>query len=787
MLKNFFLATFRNLRKNILYTVINISGLAIGITSSILILLWVHDESTYDRFVPKSDRLYQLWINASFDGKVNSWRSVPLPTYEAMKTAHSSIVNSTVAGWGDNRLLTVGDTRIIQPGYYVGHEFLEMFEYELIEGDEKALKDPRSIVITEKLAKILFGEEEAMGKFVKFEDQYSLQVTGILKDIPGNSSFEFEYLAPWHFREEIQEWVRRNKTNWGNNSFQVYVELHDPSKELEVESAIAPLISEKDPDDFPRNLFLHPMERWRLHSEFENGKEKGGRAEYVQLFTLIALFILIIACINFMNLATARSEKRAREVGIRKSLGSTRTHLIFQFLGESLVISLISFVLAIIAAEIVLPFYNVLVDKELYLDFQSPVFWVFALTMILGTGLISGSYPALYLSKFDPVITLKGTVKVGKAASLPRKILVILQFGFSILLMVSTTVIYQQISLVQDRSLGYDQERLISIELNDEIEEKYRLIKADLERTSAVHSVTKSNSMITSINSNNFLGWPGKPEDQRVMFTTVAGDYDWAKTMGVDILMGREFSDEFGNDTSSIVINKAALDLMQLPEPIIGTTLDLWDSKRKLIGVVDNVLMGSPYREIKPMFMILDDWGGFVSIRLSKSGSLQDNLDQVEAVFTKHNPAYPFEFKFADVEFQKKFTTIDLTQRLAALFALLAIFITGLGLFGLASFMAEQRTKEIGIRKVLGASVASLVVLISRDFTRLVMLSFIIVVPVSWFLLDQYLEKYPIRVDIQWWIFPLVGLVALGFAIAIVSNQAGRAARVNPVKSLRQE
>ena len=788
MLKNFFLATLRNLRKNVLYTFINISGLAIGIACSILILLWVHDESTYDNFVPKSERLYQVWVNATFDGKVNSWMSVPLPSYEALKTANSAIVNTTVAGWGADRLLTFGEKRIIQQGYYVGEEFLDMFEYEVVAGDrDTALDEINSIAITQKLAATLFGDEDAMGKIIKVSNQYSMKVTAILKDLPGNSSFEFEFLMPWTHRRKNNSWVERNHTNWGNYSFQVYVELDDPSKELPVEAAIAPMLSENGEDDLPRAFFLHPMTRWRLHSQFEDGKEAGGRAEYVQLFSFIAIFILIIACINFMNLATARSEKRAKEVGIRKSLGSTRINLILQFLGESIVISAISFTLALILAGVALPFYNDMVDKQLVIDFQSGIFWTFASVLVFGTGIVSGSYPALFLSSFNPVITLKGTVKVGKGASLPRKVLVIFQFAISILLMVATIVIYQQISLVKSRELGYDQERLISVQLNDELTDKYEVIKNELEATSAVVSVTKSNSQITQVNSNNFLSWPGKPEDLKVMFVTIAGHYDWARTMGVKVLEGRDFSKEFGTDTSAIVVNKAAIELMNLPEPVIGTNLDLWGDKRKLIGVVDNVLMGSPYEEVRPMFLFLDHWGGYISLRISKEGELKDNLAAIESVFTRHNPAYPFEYKFADVEFQRKFNLINLTQKLATLFALLAVFITGLGLFGLASFMAEQRTKEIGIRKVLGATVSSLILLISKDFTKLVALSFVIIAPLAWYALDNYLEKYTIRVDVNWWIFPFVGFVALGFALLIVSNQAGRAARANPVKSLRQE
>jgi len=486
-------------------------------------------------------------------------------------------------------------------------------------------------------------------------------------------------------------------------------------------------------------------------------------------------------------LSTARSEKRAREVGIRKSLGSNKTQLIFQFIGESLFISLLAYGIAVILAEALLPFYNDLVDKKLIIDYTSLNFWAFSIAVVFFTGIVSGSYPAFYLSAFSPVRTLKGNLKSGKNATLPRKVLVVLQFGFAILLMISTVVIYQQIELVKDRDLGYKQENLIAIGSNDELDANFQTIKQELLNTGAVAAMTQSNSSITSISSNNFLGWPGKPESQKVMFTTIVTEYDYAKTMGIKVLHGRDFSKEFQSDSSSIVINKAALDLMGLEDPI-GIPLDLWGDKRKLIGVIDDVLMGSPYRKVKPMFMIMDKWGpGVVTVRLAKTNDLKASLATVKSIFEKHNPAYPFDYTFADEAFQRKFTTINLTHKIATIFSVLSIFITGLGLFGLASFTAEQRIKEIGIRKVLGATVTNLMGLISKDFALLVVVAFFIAAPLAWYLLNQYLERYPIHIDIQWWIFPLTGLVALVFALGIVMNQARSAALANPAKSLRSE
>jgi ABC-type antimicrobial peptide transport system permease subunit len=731
-------------------------------------------------------------VNASFDGRINSWRSVPLPTYEGLKPEHANIANTVVTDWGGSHLFATGESdkdqvRVRKQAFYASEEFLTMFEYPLLKGNAaQLLKEPYTVVITESMAKALFGDEDPMGKMVRLDNLNDLKVTGVLKDVPKNSSFVFDALLPWKLNETNQ-WVKNNKDNWGNYSFQVFLETTGPEAKAEVEKKIGDLLTRHGETDIPHTLFLHPMPDWRLYSNFENGKSSGGMIEYVQMFTVIAIFILVIACINFMNLSTARSERRAREVGIRKSVGSGRTEIMFQFIGESLFISLLAFAIAVVFAQLLLPFYNDLVQKQLHVGYDTPTFWIFAVTLILFTGVVSGSYPAFYLSSFQPVKVLKGKVQVGKSASLPRKVLVTSQFGFSILLIIGTLVIYQQIQLVKNRDLGYAQENLIAVEYTREIGQNYKALKAELLSSGVVSAVTQSNSAITQINSNNFVGWPGKPENLRVIFTTIATEYDYAKTMGIKVLEGRDFSEDFKSDTAAIVVNKAALDMMGLKDPI-GTKLDLWGGKRELIGVVDNVLMGSPYTPVSPMFMILDpEWVNVLSLRLEKTNDVKASLKKVEAIFKKYNPAYPFEYQFADVEFAKKFETINMTSSLANLFAALAIVITGLGLFGLAAFTAEQRTKEIGIRKVLGASVTGLVALISRDFSRLVIIAFLISAPISWWLLDRFLQRYTLRITIPWWVFPLTGVIALAFALVIVSTQALRAAHSNPVKSLRNE
>ncbi|NJN28739.1 MAG: FtsX-like permease family protein [Cyclobacteriaceae bacterium] len=609
---------------------------------------------------------------------------------------------------------------------------------------------------------------------------------GLLKDIPKHSSFEFEFLLPWNYRRQISPWVLENESNWGNYSFQVYVELDDPLKKNEVDDNIKDLLKNHGEDEIESEMFLYPLERWRLYSNFENGIEKGGMSNFVQLFSLIAIFIIVIACINFMNLSTARSERRAKEVGIRKTVGSSRGSLVLQFIAESILISFLAYIIAVLMAEALLPLYNNLVEKSLFIDYRSLEFWIFSITMILITGLISGSYPAFYLSSFEPIIVLKGKSQVGKNANMPRKILVTLQFSFSIFLIIGTLVIYDQIQLVKNRQLGYEQSNLIFVDLNEELDRNYQVIKNELLQSGVVEATTVSNSPITNINSNNFLGWPGKPEDMRVLFTTITCQYDYTKTMGIKVMEGRDFSEDFVSDSTAIIVNRAAMKIMQLENPI-GTELDLWDKKRTLIGIVDDVMMGSPYQEVKPMLMIMDDWDGIMTIRMAKTDDLQASLKTIEGIFNKYNSAYPFDYKFADVEFQKKFSTINMTSRLSGIFAILTIFITGLGLLGLAAYTTEQRTKEIGVRKVMGATVLNIVTLISKDFSRLVILAFLISSPIAWYLLNWYLDRYPIRVDIGIWVFLVTGIFALAFALSIVLTQALRAAYANPVNSLRNE
>ena len=788
MFRNYLKIALRNLLKNPAYSFINIAGLSIGLACSILILLWVSHELSYDKFHSNGEQIHQLYVNAQYDGKINSFNSVPLPSKEAVLAEDSRVKNTAIGGWGTLHLLAVGEKRINNIGQIVSEEFLDIFHFPMTQGSiEIALDEPNSIVLTEATAKALFGDGDAMGQIILIDNKYEAKVTGILEDIPSNSSLQFNFLIPFKLFQN-EGWVRESINDWHDNSWQIYVELQPGADKNEVEAKIKALLVKNGVVDTPREFFLHPLLRWRLHSSFRNGKEAGGYIDFVHGFTLIAIFILVIACINFMNLATARSESRAREVGIRKSIGSRRAELIMQFIGESILITAISFILAIAIVELTLPLYNNLVNKNLVIDYTGGPFWFFALSIVLFTGILSGSYPAFYLSSFQPVKVLKGKLQVGKSATTPRQILVVFQFVFAIALITGTLVISQQIQHTKNRELGYDQENLVSVWTNEDMIKNYKVIKQELLASGVISSVTKSNSPITDIYSKNFVDWSGKPADQKVLFSTVATDYDYTKTMGIKMVEGRDFSEEFTADTASVMVNKEAMEVMGLKD-IIGTKVTFWGERTAtIVGVTDNVLMGSPHGQIDPMLVVfMPDWVSSISIRLEKTDDVQASLKKVEAIFKKHDPSHPFSYSFVDQQFERKFATITMINRVANLFAFLAIAITGLGLLGLAAFTAEQRTKEIGIRKIMGASVSSLVAMITKEFSWLIIIAFMIAAPASWWGFKKFLEQYSYRIDFPWWVVAASGTLVLLFGLLIVGFQAMKAAKANPVNALRNE
>lgn len=788
MLRNYFKIAFRSLIKNPAYSFINIGGLAIGLASSILILLWVVDEYSYDRFHKNYNNIYKLYQSQQWAQGIGTGNAMPYPMKEVILSKSSQIKHVVITNWGEGNMLQAGKKRLNKLGLSVSEDFLKVFTFNMTKGNpETALSEPNSIVLTSSTAEAFFGNQDPINQIIKIDNSQDLKVTGVIDDIRGKpTEFLFDYLLPFSYYEATQSWVRYSKNNWENNSFPMYVQLQEGAKESDVNYSIKDIIKENNAKAPTATLFLHPMSKWRLYSTFENGKISGGMIEYVQLFTAIAVFVLIIACINFMNLATARSEGRAREVGIRKSIGSRRRELVGQFLGESILVAAIAMIIAIGIVELVLPAYNQLVNKTVTIDYDNTMVWIVGIALVMLLGVISGSYPAFYLSSFQPVKVLKGKVNLGKGTSTPRKVLVTLQFGFSIFLIIGTLIIYQQIEHVKNRDMGYNRENLIQIWTNGELEDNFQIIRDALAQTGVVESVCKSNSPITSIFSNSEVKWQGMP-NQRVAFSTIATEYDYTKTMGIKMIEGRDFSRDFLSDSMAVVINQAAVDLMGLQDPI-GQKLELNNQKFEIIGIMQNVVMASPYEPVEPMVLIFSPtWSSTITVRLSQTPDLNGALAKVEQIFKKHNPNYPFEYRFTDTDFEKKFASVNLISSLAAIFASLAILITCLGLLGLAAFTAEQRTKELGIRKVLGASVTNLVFLISKDFSRLVLFAFALSAPIAWWFLNSFLERYPYRVEISMWVIVGTGAFAHIIAILIVSTQAIRAAIANPVNSLRNE
>jgi ABC-type antimicrobial peptide transport system permease subunit len=611
---------------------------------------------------------------------------------------------------------------------------------------------------------------------------------------PKNSSLSFDYLIPFQLQESIYSWVKLyHKTNWGNNSWPVYVQLNDNANPKTVNAKIKDVVIAHFTDEntlktIKPEVFIHPMAKWRLYSEFEEGKNTGGFIKYVRMFGILGFVVLLIACINFMNLSTARSEKRAKEVGVRKAVGSGRKQLIRQFLSESMLIATLAFLLALLLVTIALPFFNDLTKKTMSLQITNPIFWGIMIAFTILTGLLAGSYPAFYLSSFNPIRVLKGNFKAGKSSSLPRKILVVAQFASSVILMIGTIVIYQQIQYGKNRPIGFNNKGLISVNWSGDIQKNYEALRQELLNSGAVVSICKSNSPPSQIYSNN-NGWEWKnsqPVEKSVIFSTIATDYDYTKTLGIKVLDGRDFSRDF-SDSNGVILNEAAVKRMGLKNPV-GEMLKWNDKPMKVIGVVPDIQMESPFRPISPLTIIFNkEWVSYISIRMNPGMSASKAISLMKPVFDKYNPAFPFEYQFADEQYAKKFNYEELVGNLAAIVAILAIFISCLGLYGLASFTAEQRIKEIGVRKVLGASVISLWQLLSKDFVMLVLIASAIAIPVAWYFMNEWLKSYQYKISIGLGIFVSVVLLSIVITLITVSSQAIKAAIANPVKSLRTE
>jgi putative ABC transport system permease protein len=790
MVKNFFLVAYRNLKRNRIFSVINILGLATGMASAVLILLWIHDEVRFDRFHAKEDRLFQAYRLENSNGHSEVRENSPKILAHTLKTEFPDIED--VVRWQNtNFLLSVGDRHFNAPGNFTDSGFLNMFSFPALEGNANyKLNDPTGIVITQSLAKQLFGNDPAVGKQIRVDSVDLFIVKTVLKDLPDNTQFRFEYLLPWSYLQKIG-W---DDGYWENNSVRTFYTLKPKVSPASFDAKIKNLIVDHTKHvQTPSNDFLfgHPASKWHLYSEFENGKVAGGRISIVRLFSLIATFILLIACINFMNLSTARSEKRAREVGIRKVVGAAKSTLIWQFLAESMMFSLIAGILAILVVELSLPFFNLLVNKTLFIDFKNVNFWISAIGFIVLTGLLAGSYPAFYLSSFRPVEVLKGVLKTSREAMLPRQFLVVLQFSFAIVLIIATIIVLQQIQYAQNRDSGYKRDNIVYNFMQGDLVKNYGLIRDELIRDGVATDITRTSQPMTRHWSDSWgFQWAGSTkEDQKTDFNFFASDDKFVETMGLKLISGRDINlNTYLTDSNAMLLNESAVKVMRLKNPV-GTVVRMGETRWHVVGVIKDFILESPYSPIAPMIIVGPSSLSFyvMNMKFNPANTVSDNLKKAESVFKKYNPSYPFEYYFLDEDYANKFANEKQTGKLAALFAGLTIFISCLGLFGLSSFTAENRIKEIGIRKVLGASVFSITQLLSGDFIKLIALSFLLAAPFAWWAMNRWLQSYSYRVSVSWWIFAATFLLSVMIALITISFQSVKAALMNPSKSLRSE
>lgn len=796
MLSNYFKIAWRNLRKNKGYSAINIGGLAVGMAVAMLIAFWIYDELSYDKFHKNYGRIAQVMQHQTFNGYKGTERSIPMPLVAELKSKYGSNFKYLVmASWQGDRILSAGDKKISSEGNFMDQDAAKLLSLKMLEGSYEGLKDPHSVLLSASTAKAIFGDEDPMNKLMKISGKLDVKVTGIYEDLPYNNQFrDLHFIAPWDLYVSSEKWIQeaRDQNQWGNNSFQLFAQLADKVDFDKLNATIKNVKFDKvsaEDKRFKAEIFLHPMADWHLRSNWENGIRTGGFIQYVWMFGIVGIFVLLLACINFMNLSTARSEKRAREVGIRKAVGSARWQIIKQFFGESLLVVVLAFAAAAIIVNLLLPWFNQITSKKIAFPADESLFWIMSLVFIIVTALLAGSYPAFYLSSFQPVKVLKGTFRVGRFASLPRKVLVVLQFTVSVALIIGTILVYKQIQHTKDRPLGYDNNGIIMIPMNSpDFYGKYDQLRNELKSKGTIAEMTESSSPLTQIWSNNGgFNWEGKDPNLDAEFSTIWVTHEYGKTVGWQFTKGRDFSRDFSTDTIALVINEAAAKFMNIKNPV-GTVVDNGQKKYTIIGVVKDMLMESPYEPVRQALYFLNyENVNWIHIKLNREKPAKASLVEVEAVFKKHIPSAPFDYQFADEAFGEKFQSEERVSKLTAFFAILAVFISCLGLFGLASFVAEQRTKEIGIRKVIGASVFNLWKLLSIEFVILVIISCFIAIPVAYYYMHGWLQNYKYRTEITWYVFAAAIGSALFITLLTVSFQAIKAAMANPVKSLRTE
>jgi putative ABC transport system permease protein len=796
MIRNHFLVAWRNILKSKGFSAINIIGLAVGMAVTLLIVLWAVNEFSYDRFLPNYKQLYQVKVNFTSQHEGTTTQdAISLPLADVLRTEVPGIKRVAEANSIGNEAsdLMVGDKKLYLNGGAAGAAFWQMFAFPFVKGDPAtAFRDPFSIVIDESTAKALFGDKDPINQAIKIDNDKMVKVTGVMKNLPPNSSFQFSFLLPFAFVEQTQDWVSASRTHWTYNSFNIFVQLDAGASYTRIAPKIRDLVFQKSPEMRPGKpeIWLQPYKDWHLETDYKNGKAAGGFIDYVHLFTMIGLLVLVIACINFMNLSTARSEKRTREVGVRKALGSQRKDLIIQFLTESVVIAAIAALLAILFVQLALTPFNTLTGSSIRMPWSSPLFWYSMLGYVVLIGLFAGSRPAFYLSSFNPVKVLKGAVATGSAAVWPRRILVVMQFSCSVALIISTIIVYRQIQYAKDRPTGYDARRLMMTDMSADLVKNFAALRHELIQSGVVENAATSSSVITGMQSHCSLdNWPGKTAgDESVNIGSVWVSDSYFKAVGMQIVAGRDFTDDIDADSAGVILNEATVRRIGLKDPVGRmVTWNCFGGPVRIIGVVKDALMESPYKPVAPAIFYHSTFGNSLLYRLSAHVKTQDALPVLARLFEKYNPAYPYSYKFVDDEYSHKFTTELLVGKLAGIFACLAILISCLGLFGLAAYVAEQRTREIGIRKVLGASVAQVWVLLSKDFLLLVLISCAIASPVALYFLHGWLQQYAYRISIGADVFVVAAVLAICITLVTISFQAIKAALANPVKSIRTE
>jgi len=791
MLKNVFLVTIRNLWRNKSFSSINIMGLAIGMASALLIGLWVQHELSFDRWEAKADRIYQLYSREEYNGKPDAWPRVSSLMAADLKKEYAEVEDAV-------RIRTVyflasnGEKHFNLEGAFADPAFLSVFSFPLLKGDvQTALSGDQGIVLTEHVARSLFGDADAIGQTVRIDSAENFKVTAVLKDLPGNTAFSFQYLLPWSYLHRLG-WDN-NGGSWKYTDAVTYAVLKPGASGAAFDVKIKNIIQRQITDGKRAGpeTFTQPLVRAHLYSKVENGRLTGGLISTVRMFTIIAIFILLIACINFMNLSTARSEKRAREVGIRKVVGAVRGSLVAQFIGESVVLAAMSFLLALCIVALGLKSFNQLIDADLRVNFADMRSWAFAIGFVLLTGVVAGSYPAFYLSSFRPVAVLKGTFNKMNALLTPRKVLVVLQFTFAIILIICTIIVDRQIRFARDRDTGYSRDKLVYTFVQGEVLKHYDLIKRDLISSGAATAVTRLFSPMTrSWGSVAGFSWPGSVEaDKKVNFLQFESDADFIQTTGTRLLQGRDIDlKAYPTDSTAVLLNESAVKTMRLDDPVGKMIRNGQGVDCHVVGVLKDFIIESPYEAVAPMIIQgLSTTYPVLHFRLNPENTVSADLKKAEMVFKRYNPQYPFEYYFTDEAYNNKFRAQQQEGRLGLLFSVLTIFISCLGLFGLASYMAESRTREIGIRKVLGASVAGIAFLMAKDFVRLVLIAVIIATPIAWYAMHSWLEGFNYRIHIGAWTFAAAGLLAIFIALVTVGYQAVKAGLANPVRNLRSD